>query len=551
MAVPYRTFSTKQTPQTEPIPGKDMVQNHADGFGFATDPWQRLERFLILGSEGGTYYQREQELTKENAVAVMKLIKENGIRVVDTVVKVSEEGRAYKNDPALFVLALAASSDDIPTRRLALTVLDKVARTGTHLFHFAQFVNNLRGWGRTLTRAIGNWYIKKTPDQLAYQLAKYQSRDGWCHKDLLKLSHPRFPSCEIKAAAVRWALDLSNDERSVQRRKKNGTVQTVRYNPTGELPRLLQGFEAIKQTQNPEEAGELIKKYQLPRECVPTQFLTDKGVWEALLPHMKPIAMIRNLGNMSKAGLLLRKSEAEQHVINILEDQDLLIRERVHPLQVLAALVTYSRGHGALGKGNWEVDQNIVEALDDAFYLTFKGVVPSGNKILIGFDVSGSMDCGEISGIPGMTPRMGTAAMGLVTMNTESEVIPMAFTHRFIPLKIHKAMRLDQVVSTMERLDYGGTDCALPMIYANKQGWKDIDAFVIYTDNETWAGNIHPVQALQNYRNWSGRAARLVVVGMAATSFTIADPNDAGTLDVVGFDTTAPNVISDFIAGRI
>jgi 60 kDa SS-A/Ro ribonucleoprotein len=36
------------------------------------------------------------------------------------------------------------------------------------------------------------------------------------------------------------------------------------------------------------------------------------------------------------------------------------------------------------------------------------------------------------------------------------------------------------------------------------------------------------------------------VVGMASNGFTIADPDDAGMLDVVGFDTVTPNLIADF-----
>ena len=40
--------------------------------------------------------------------------------------------------------------------------------------------------------------------------------------------------------------------------------------------------------------------------------------------------------------------------------------------------------------------------------------------------------------------------------------------------------------------------------------------------------------------------AKLVVVGMTASNFSIADPRDAGMLDVVGFDTATPKVISEF-----
>ena len=53
-------------------------------------------------------------------------------------------------------------------------------------------------------------------------------------------------------------------------------------------------------------------------------------------------------------------------------------------------------------------------------------------------------------------------------------------------------------------------------------------------------------QGLALARN-TGIDAKLVVVGMASNDFTIADPNDKGMLDVVGFDAATPQIISDFI----
>jgi 60 kDa SS-A/Ro ribonucleoprotein len=86
------------------------------------------------------------------------------------------------------------------------------------------------------------------------------------------------------------------------------------------------------------------------------------------------------------------------------------------------------------------------------------------------------------------------------------------------------------------------------MLWALDNGVK-ADAFIIYTDSETWYGNIHPVQALREYRQKTGIRAKLIVVGMVSNQFTIADPNDAGMLDVVGFDTAVPQVMNDFIIG--
>jgi DNA repair exonuclease SbcCD nuclease subunit len=73
---------------------------------------------------------------------------------------------------------------------------------------------------------------------------------------------------------------------------------------------------------------------------------------------------------------------------------------------------------------------------------------------------------------------------------------------------------------------------------------EDIDSS---TTSETWAGHIHPAQALRQYRSEFVGDAKAVVVGMTSNGFTLADPNDRGMLDVVGFDTSAPAVIADFI----
>ncbi len=105
---------------------------------------------------------------------------------------------------------------------------------------------------------------------------------------------------------------------------------------------------------------------------------------------------------------------------------------------------------------------------------------------------------------------------------------------------------LNEVINKISNLQFGGTDCALPMLHAIENK-LEVDAFVIYTDSETWHGNIHPNQALQQYRKASGIPAKLIVVGMVANEFTIADPNDSGMMDVVGFDTSTPALMSDFI----
>lgn len=55
------------------------------------------------------------------------------------------------------------------------------------------------------------------------------------------------------------------------------------------------------------------------------------------------------------------------------------------------------------------------------------------------------------------------------------------------------------------------------------------------------------MQALRQYRERTGLAAKLVVIDLASNRFSITDPADVGILDVVGFDAAMPAVIADFI----
>jgi 60 kDa SS-A/Ro ribonucleoprotein len=210
----------------------------------------------------------------------------------------------------------------------------------------------------------------------------------------------------------------------------------------------------------------------------------------------------------------------------------------------------------------------VVDALDAAFYTAFGNVEPSGKRLMLALDVSGSMTYGAVAGVPNLPPRDASAALALVTAATESRYETVGFfagksgwkhgrfsrfagqTDGLTPLPIGPRQRLDDVVRLVSDLPFGGTDCALPMLYALERE-REVDTFVIYTDSETWAGDIHPAQALHDYRHASGIDARLVVVGMVSNGFSIADRNDPGMLDVVGFDTATPQLVSDFARGAL
>jgi 60 kDa SS-A/Ro ribonucleoprotein len=511
---------------------------------FPVDDLTRARRFLILGAEGGTYYTSEQSLAVENAAAIGRLLAKEGEgpKLVAEIVKISTEGRAAKQGPTLFAYAMCARLGDVETRRAVYKSLTAVCRIPTHLFMFvgmAEAMGTGTGWGRLQRRAVADFYNQKKPAALANAVTKYRNREGWTHLDVLRLAHVK-PASAGTAAVLKYAVKgevdpaMAGVEGDADAEAAVSFLQAVEEAKTAEVPRLL----------------ELLAQYRLAREHVPSQHLNLKPVWAALLGSMGLTAMIRNLGKMTSIGLLAPLSEAADLVVSKLSDPAQLKAARVHPFSVLVAAEQYKKGAGDKGSLTWEPVPAVLAALDTAFYASFGSIVPTGKRFVLGMDVSGSMSWGGVNGSSCLTPRVASAAMAMVAMRTEPRTHPLAFTDRLVPLGINASMTLDEVVRAMDRLPFGATDCAQPMLWAlhNK---VEADVFVVYTDCETWAGKVSPSAALKQYRAATGIDARLIVVAMTSGGFTLADPADAGMMDVVGFDAGAPEMMRQFVNGNV
>jgi 60 kDa SS-A/Ro ribonucleoprotein len=151
-------FAPLQTPQSLPLTGASQAPNSAGGYVWAVSDWTRLDRFLVLGSEGGAYYigERAADAAERRGGGALP---PGGRPAHSAAHRGDQHWRARAQErSALFGLALCSSLGDVETRRAALLALPHVARTGTHLFHFLAAVESCRGWGRALRRAVASWY---------------------------------------------------------------------------------------------------------------------------------------------------------------------------------------------------------------------------------------------------------------------------------------------------------------------------------------------------------------------------------------------------------
>uniref|UniRef100_A0A914ENZ0 TROVE domain-containing protein n=1 Tax=Acrobeloides nanus TaxID=290746 RepID=A0A914ENZ0_9BILA len=432
------------------------------------------------------------------------------------------------------------------------------------------------GWSRMMRKSIAAWYLEREPKQLVYHITKYRQREGWSHRDLLRLCHPDVSNKgddalvydqifhyvvhgETSPIKRKFPQETTDEPAAKKSRKNYELTQTMlEKETTSEALKLLDAFVSIKhltQSHHDKRVAQAIREHGLVREHISTELLNSPAVWIALLENMPLTALIRNLAKLSSLKIIREENKGYQYqqqddlVISKITDEKHLKAARVHPLTILLALSTYRQGHGIQGHLEWKTNSKIVEALEKAFLLSFHNVEPTGKRILLAYDVSASMT-ETILGTH-LSCREAAAALGMCFLKTEPKVECMAFSQKFDKLPFDKDWDLMKMVDYVKCMKFGFTNCALPMIWAadNK---KDFDVFIVFTDSETFHGKVKPFEALQQYRKAMNIPdAKLIVVGMTSTKFTIADPTDPGMLDVVGFDSAVPELIRNFVMGQI
>ncbi|MEE6496264.1 hypothetical protein FKM82_002279 [Ascaphus truei] len=485
--------------QTQPLNEKQLP-NSEGNYVWQISDMNRLRRFLCFGSEGGTYYIAEKKLGYENAEAIIRLIEDGkGCEVVQEIKTFSQEGRAAKQEPTLFALALCSQCSDVKTKQAAFRAVPEVCRIPTHLFTFIQFKKDLKEgmkcgmWGRALRKAVSDWYNTKDSLAVAMAVTKYKQRNGWSHKDLLRLSHLK-PANEGVTVVTMY---ISKGWKDVQEAYKEKEVSEE----IEKVLKYLEATERIKRTKDDLEVIHLIEEYRLVREHLLTSHLKSKEIWKALLQEMPLTAMLRNLGKMTSDSVLAPASPEVSSVCERLTNEKLLKKARIHPFHILLALETYKKGHGSKGKLEWCPDSTVVEALDKAFYKTFKMVEPSGKRFLLAVDVSASMNQRVLGSI--LNASTVAAAMCMLVARTEKDSNIVAFSDEMVPCPLTVDMPLPEVLEKMSDIPMGDTDCALPMLWAQKTNTA-ADVFIVFTDNETNVANVHPATALREYREVSG-----------------------------------------------
>lgn len=550
------TALSRHTPhlptQREPIPGREaeMVRNDAGGFVFRKDVWTRLADFLVLGTEGGTYYANERKHTYSNIASLREAVALDGVRAVSLAVdtSTSRPPRAPKNYPALYAVAFALANGDVDARRAAADAVPQVARTTDHLAHLFGYYKSLKGKigagggvgvssSPVVRRAWAGWFTARTPDAVAYTFLKGRQRktgDGETFRpaDLLRLSKP-VPRNEVENAL--FAL-VSGKQTPMD--------------ASGHLSAAKAFYEA-QLADTPAKAVRAINAYHVPWEFLPDEVLGSAAVWEALVPHLGITALIRNLSRMTQLGTLGPFRPANQIVARRLTDQSELHRGRVHPFDLMLALKVYESGRAQPNDRapirTWTPVPSVVDALNAAYAASFAVAEQIPHRLVVAVDRSGSMSWPVSHGGSslGSAFHVGSAVAQILMRTAAPDAVwPLDFDSSVRASRLRADMSLSQVF----QLGHSGgtTDLAAPIRWALDHAIS-VDGFVIVTDGETWAGPRHATHVLDAYRRRINPSARVIVVSTTASGTTIGDPRDPGVLNVAGFDSALPALISGWL----
>lgn len=505
----------------------------------------QVKRFLSLGSENGTYYISERDLTAINVASIENMLTSEDGRndLLDIIKDYAVNRKCKKQEPLVYLLASCCTyrvndPDFVSYRTKSYELVPQVCTIPTTLFMFIHYCKQLcktkynsNGWNNLHKRAISNWYKNKNASNLVYSLTKYKDRCGYTHKDVLRLAHIK-PETEDQKLIFKYVASgydsMCQDYHLVD----------------SDVLEFIKDYERVKSATDVDMVVEGINRWKFAREHIPTNHLNNTDVWAALLPHMADIATLRNLNKLTSCGLF-----DNNFFIDMIQKKISNIKD-IHPMHLLIALRMYNKGSGFRGSMTWNPVSHIVDALDKQFYKLFKTVKPTGKRVCIAMDVSASMQGAQAIGTECMSCAEVCCALAMVMKANDASVDVMGFSTGFVPLRIDPEESIETNMRRITNLPFQATDISLPFRHSLTHN-KSYDAFVVLTDNET-TFTINPTNELRRYRSTMKIPhCKLVVVAMAANSFSIADPNDKNMLDVAGFDASVPDVINEFIRGEI
>lgn len=537
----YGKYQTTQsysglTPSTQPLKGLVDVQvKNSEGlFVFEVTPETLLTRFLVLGTTSPTFYQNAQELTESALDALAVTISDNSGWVISHTKKMVHQKRVIRKSPALFLMAFMSNHVNPDVRVEALKAGMGFAKTGSQLLEFVSYIKLFRSFGRSVKKAISEWYLSRSAEEVLFQANKYPSRYGFSHRDLLRITHPTPKTSEMNDA-FKYIVSGEHPFTLPTKYRYRDSINDID-------PATVEAERAVEA---------MVNHHKMPREMLPSQLLSKDYTWEILFKAGMPQnALLRNLGTLASKGVFDRPSNVEVLIERLNGDMG-----NVHPWDAFVTRMIYATGAGLRGNNTWKADDRIVDALDELFTRSFTSFKPNGKRKLIAIDISLSMGGGRVADHE--RPFKLAAATAYIMKKAEPNADVFTFKDYvlYVPEEAFNYSLSDFI--SMIKQNLGGPTHAHDVVghasqHAINKGTNKIlnpdmyEEIIFLTDNEA-NGKEHTWELLDLYRKEHVLNCKFVSVAFAPNNFSLANPKDPLSMDFCGFDSAAFKVMYDFL----
>lgn len=431
--------------------------NHKGAKGFERDAKSELFLSAVSDFVQDTFYESSSERQARTRSLVSKIAVSDSAWLVSLVGWLRNE--ANLRSISLVIAMEGASSmiaNGVPgARNLVSSALTRADEPGEALAYWMG--QKGRKIPAAVKRGIADAAVKTYNE---FSFGKYDSDSkGFTFADVIRLTHPK-PKDTVQADLFKYAMSYRFDSSveipaSLGMLHKRKSFLSMDKNDLRNLLKSDGGSAALK------HAG-------LTWEAVAGSVGLDKDIWEALIPNMGYMALMRNISNFVKYDV---SAATQKSVAHRLADPEQVAKSRQLPFRFLSAY-NANKFNSMFG---YALDQALVESMSNVPAL--KG------KTLILVDRSGSMfnSPGKSTGL-NFADSAAIFGVALALRAEDAKLVQYGSAYYGPAHEEVKVRKGDSILKTLEKFrDMGGTDTNT----AVRENYdKSYDRVILITDEQ-------------------------------------------------------------------
>ena len=479
------------------------LTNKAGGPSYQASDDALVVRYLMTGMTGDTFYSTKATLARET-VELCQRVAWHDPQFLAQAILHARLGGLMRTAPIIALVVLSTVPDKLPF----YAIFNRVVQTPGDLQDFIALTRQglemdapteespwsapqtrrvrLRGIGRAVRRAASNWLETLS----AYHAIKYKDDPKMPLRDVYRLVHGKF-AAGTQAHALGAYLVKGEQAAGLP-------SQVAIYEDFLKLAPRAEYFE---------DALDAIKKGRLPHEKVTGPFAKlsvegNRRLWTEILYQLPYMALLRNLGNLTKYGVF-ESAECLAYAVGVLSDRERVLKSKQFPHAFYNAyrVIEMMEGHPA-------VCEALKGALTVALDISVENVPHLGERVLVACDVSGSMQHPISSHLrdrqgkpvskidPVRYGDLGHLLGAAIYKRGGTHVTLLDFDYLVYErnAKVQRDQSVMRMMAQLSEFPGGGTSLFLPFQYAAQRTDVTYDTIVAFTDSESWLGELARTQ---------------------------------------------------------